>query len=54
MEGPPPLQLNIDPNAKAVAVYTSNPVPLQWQEELKSGLDSDVKIGVLEPVPVGH
>ena len=51
MEGPP-LQLNMDPNAKAVAVYTSIPVPLHWQEELKAGLDS--KIGVLEPVPVGH
>ena len=53
MEGPP-LQLNIDANAKPVAVHTPIPVPLHWQEEVKAGLDRDVKLGVLESVPVGE
>ena len=53
MEGPP-LRLNIDPNAKPVAVHTPIPVPLHWQEEVKAGLDRDVRLGVLEPVPVGE
>ena len=53
MEGPP-LQLNIDANAKPVAVHTPIPVPLHWQEEVKAGLDRDVRLGVLEPVPVGE
>ena len=53
MEGPP-LKLNIDPNAKPIAVHTPIPVPLHWQEEVKAGLDRDVRLGVLEPVPVGE
>ena len=53
MEGPP-LTLNIDPDAPPVAIHTPIPVPLPWQEEVKAGLDRDVRIGVLEPVPMGN
>ena len=52
MEGPP-LRLMIDPNAKPVAFHTPVPVPLHWQEDVKAGLDQDVQLGVIEPVPVG-
>ena len=53
MEGPP-LELMIDPTAKPVAHHTPIPVPLHWQGEVKAGLDQDVRLGVLEPVPIGE
>jgi hypothetical protein len=53
MKGPP-LTLNIDPNAIPAAIHTPIPVPLHWQDEVKAGLDRDVRLGVLEPVPVGE
>ena len=49
----PPMQLMVDSNAKPVAHHTPVPVPLHWQEEVKAGLDQDVSLGVIEPVPVG-
>lgn len=49
----PPLKLNINSNNTLVAINTPIPVPLHWQEEVKSGLDRNVRLGVLEPVPVG-
>ncbi len=30
------------------------PVPIHWQDEVKAGLDRDVRLGVIEPVPVGE
>ena len=53
MEGPP-LELMIDPTANPVAYHTPIPVPLHWQKEVKAGLDQDVRLGVLEPVPIGE
>ena len=53
MKGPP-LQLMVDPDAKPVAVHTPVPVPVHWQDEVKNGLDRDVRLGVIEPVPVGE
>ena len=53
MDGPP-LRLMIDPNATPTAHHSPIPVPLHWQEEVKAGLDRDVRLGVLEPVPVGE
>ena len=31
----------------------SHAVPVYWQEEIKAGLNRDVRLGVIEPVPVG-
>ena len=31
-----------------------SPVPLHWQDEVKAGLNRDVRLGVLEPVPIGE
>ena len=48
------MRLMIDPNAEPNAHHTPIPVPLHWQSEVKAGLDQDVALGVLEPVPVGE
>lgn len=53
MEGPP-LRLMIDPQATPTAHHSPIPVPLHWQDEVKAGLDRDVRLGVLEPVPIGE
>ena len=47
----PPLELAIKPDTKPVAVHTASPVPMHWKDEVKTGLDRDVSLGVIEPVP---
>ena len=49
----PPLSLTIDPNATPQPHYTPIAVPVHWQDEVKAGLDRDVRLGVLEKVPLG-
>lgn len=49
----PQLRLYIDDHASPVAHNKPIPVPIHWQDEVKSGLDQDVRLGVLEPVPIG-
>ena len=53
MEGPK-LKLMIVPNAEPTAYHTPIPVPIHWQDETKAGIDRDVKLGVIEPVPIGE
>ena len=53
MEGVP-MRLMVNPTAEPVAHHTPVPVPLHWQADVKKGLDQDVMLGVLEPVPVGE
>ena len=48
------MRLMVDPNAEPVAHHSPIPVPLHWQEDVKAGLNQDVSLGVLEPVPVGE
>ena len=50
---PPPIRLMVVPDARPVAHHTPIPVPVHWQEAVKAGLDMDVRLGVLEPVPIG-
>ena len=50
----PPLRLMIDETAEPVAHHTPIPVPLHWQDMVKAGLDQDVALGVIEPVPIGE
>ena len=54
MNDAPPLQLHVNPDATAVAIHRPVPVPLHWQEQVKAELDRDVRLGVLEPVPIGE
>ena len=53
MEGPP-MKLMINADAKPVAHHTPVPVPLHWRDDVKAGLDQDVRLGVIEPVPIGE
>ena len=48
------MKLTVDTNATPVAHHTPVPVPLHWQDEVKSGLDQDVHLGVIETVPRGE
>lgn len=49
----PPLRLMIDPLAIPKPHHNPIPVPLHWQGEVKAGLNRDVRLGVLEKVPLG-
>jgi hypothetical protein len=49
----PPLSLTIDPKATPKPCHTPITVPVHWQDEVKAGLDRDVRLGVLEKVPLG-
>jgi len=50
----PPLRLMVDKNSKPVAAHKPIPVPLHWRDKIKDGLDRDVRLGVIEPVPIGE
>ena len=43
----------LDEDATPVAHHTPIPVAIHWQDEVKAGLDRDVRLGVLEKVPIG-
>ena len=49
----PPMRLMVDRTAKPIATHKARPVPVHFQEKVKEGLDSDVRLGVIEPVPDG-
>ena len=50
----PPLQLHVDPKAKPIATHKPVPIPINWMKDVKEQLDKDVRLGVLELVPVGQ
>ena len=52
LKGSPPLELHVDKTACPKAVHTPAVVPLHWQQAVKEGLDRDVRLGVLERVPL--
>ena len=52
LKGSPPLELHVDPTVRPTAVHTPAIIPLHWQESVKAGLDRDVRLGVLERVPL--
>ena len=49
----PPLKLMKNPDAEPVAQHTPVPVPIHWWEDVKSGLDQDLKLGVIDTVLIG-
>ena len=49
----PPLKIMIEEDAKPVACHKPIPVPVHWQQDVYAGLDQDVRLGVIEPVPIG-
>ena len=50
----PPMRLMIDDNAIPTVRHKPIPVPLHWQDEVKEAIDADVRMGILEPVPIGE
>lgn len=51
----PPMRLIVAPDAKPpVAHHSPAPFPIHWQEEVKAGLVQDVRLGDIEPVPIGE
>ena len=49
----PPMKIHVDPNAKPIAVHKPIPIPHHWQEQVKKDLDRDMKLGIIEKVPMG-
>ena len=54
MQSSPPLELHINPKIKPVATHKPRPIPLHWMTNVKQQLDEDVRLGVIEAVPVGE
>ena len=52
MSGSEPLRLHVDPAAKPTAIRTPSQVPLAWHASVREGLERDVRLGVLERVPL--
>jgi hypothetical protein len=50
----PPMKIHTPPDAPRTYCRRPTKVPLHFREEVKPGLESDVKKGVLERVPVGE
>ena len=50
----PWMRMMVDPDAQPVAHHKAIPVPIHWCDDVKAGLDKDVSLGVLEPVPIGE
>ena len=48
------MKLMVNPDAKPVACHSPVPVPLHWHDAVKEGLDCDVRLGIIEPVPIGE
>lgn len=44
----------VDPNAEPVACHTPVRVPLHWRDDVKAGINQDVRLGVLESIPIGE
>jgi hypothetical protein len=50
----PPMKIHTPPDAPRTYCRRQTKVPLHFGEEVKAGLEADVKKGVLEGVPVGE
>ena len=48
-----PLRLHIDPEAEPVAAYNARLVPIHLRDKVKAQMDEDVRLGIMERVPVG-
>ena len=47
-----PVPIIVKAGTKPYAAHTPIQVPLHWEEQVKSNLDRDVALGVLEEVPI--
>ena len=53
MEGPP-IKILLNPEAKPVMYNTPATIPIHWMEDVKRKLEEDVRLGVIEQVPMGE
>ena len=44
-----PMDISFKPNITPSAVHTPIPVPHHWKRRVKSNLDRDVELGIIEP-----
>ena len=47
-----PLRIHIDPEAESVAHHNARPVLVHLREKVKAQLEKDIRLGVIERVPV--
>ena len=52
VKGSPLLELHLDKSVKPVVCHKVGGIPLHFVDQVKQGLDRDVRIGVLRKVPV--
>ena len=52
MTDSPPLRLFVDETAMPVAIHSPAAIPIHWAEQVKAGLYRDVRLGVIERVPL--
>ena len=52
LSGSPPLKLNVKEEVTLVACHKLAPVPLHWQQAVREGLERDIRLGVIERVPL--
>ena len=52
MQSSPPLRLFMDPEAQPIAVHSPATVPRHWESSVQAGLERDLRLGVIERVPV--
>ena len=48
-----PMKINFKEGAVPYASHTPIPVPIFWKEQIKEGLDADVRLKIIEEVPQG-
>ena len=52
LQSSPPLELHVDPSVRPVAVHRPAVVPIHWREAVEQGLQRDIRLGVIEEVPL--
>ncbi len=49
----PLMKIHVDPKAIPIAVHKPIPNPHHWQGQVEAVIDRDVKLGVIEKIPMG-
>ena len=50
----PPLEINLEDNAKPHDCHTPAHIPIYWQKQVEANLILDEKLGILKPVLFGE
>ena len=52
MRGAEPMRIYLKDDAVPVAVHRPSPIPVHWQAKVKDDIERDIRLGVLERVPL--